>query len=254
MRAHGFQYDQNSESLVLQKVLNSQGSDVLGTWKAVTFVYSVFNDSELTMNCNILKYDNLDLVRFIQVNILCDLIKFYLVKSKYFSLKEFPKGAKGTAVPNTYQSVSSGFPTFKLEKSESHTLGYLSYGGMMAGNMQKLFGSFNDNFLIMNDGISGGPLVLFNTRDDALVISPMNEFMSASSKQSITERTLSFGVMSGVDEYPKEYACDFIVYYSANGINKVHIQNKFLFKFFFIFEFLSSGYGRLGKTTSNISQ
>lgn len=87
--------------------------------------------------------------------------------------------------------------------------------------MQKLFGSLNDRFLIMNDGISGGPLVLFNTKGDALVISPMNEFMSASSKQNVKERTMSFGVMSGVDEYPKNYACDFIAYYSENGINKV---------------------------------
>lgn len=80
MRAHGFQYDQNSGGLVLQKVLNLQGSDVLGSWKAITFVYSLFNDSQLTMNCNILKYDNLNLVRFIQVNILSNLSVYFLNK------------------------------------------------------------------------------------------------------------------------------------------------------------------------------
>lgn len=67
MRANNAKYDTYSKSLMLKGIQNSQGTDKLGNWKAVTFIYTLNNDTSITMNCNILIYDNLHLVRFIQV-------------------------------------------------------------------------------------------------------------------------------------------------------------------------------------------
>ena len=67
MWSKNVQYDTNSKSLILQNVSSSEGSDVLGKWKASTFVYTLHNESAIKMNCVIIKYNDLNLVRFVQV-------------------------------------------------------------------------------------------------------------------------------------------------------------------------------------------
>lgn len=89
--------------------------------------------------------------------------------------------------------------------------------------MEKLFGKWNSLTMSINDGIAGGPLILFNpaTRD-TLVISQMSEFMTTSMKHNqLFGGSLSYGIMGGIDEIPANYAVDFLVYYSDKGINKV---------------------------------
>lgn len=199
MRSKNAQYDTNSKTLVLQNVLKTEGTDILGDWKASTFVYSLNNEPSIMMNCNIIKYNDLNIVRFIQ---------------------EFPNGSIETAVPNTYHQVSTSFPSFKIKKIENETIGYLSFGGMMAGDMEKTFGDWTEWFPSLNSGPSAGPLILFNTEGDSLVISQMNEFMATSAYHNFKESSYHWGIMSGVNEIPEYFSCDFIVYYSDNGINK----------------------------------
>lgn len=93
--------------------------------------------------------------------------------------------------------------------------------GMMAGDMEKLYGKWDDMAHI-NGGLSGGPLVLFNTLGDTLVISSMSQFMSTSMQQDRYEGgILDFGIMAGVDQVPAKFSADFVVFYSDKGINKV---------------------------------
>lgn len=82
----------------------------------------------------------------------------------------------------------------------------------------------------VNDGIKGGPLILFNSNGDSVVLSSMSNFMSAS-MEYVPENGgyVNFGVMGSATSITENYQVDFIVYYSDRGINKV---KKKLKKFF----------------------
>ncbi len=77
--------------------------------------------------------------------------------------------------------------------------------------------------LHINDGIAGGPLIIFNPITlDTLIISQMTEFMVGSMRHNqLLGGSLSYGIMGGINEVPSNYSLDFLVYYSNNGINKV---------------------------------
>ena len=94
--------------------------------------------------------------------------------------------------------------------------------------MEKQFGNWNKPVRKINDGIAGGPLILFDPSGDTLIISQMSEFMSTSMHYSLLDASMSFGIMSGVDQVPPEFSADFMVYYSNEGINQVN--NTFLIK------------------------
>lgn len=90
--------------------------------------------------------------------------------------------------------------------------------------MEKLFGEWNNETAFINDGLSGGPLVLFNTNGSTIVISSMSNFMSASMKHDkLAKGTVDYGIMSGVDSIPNNYSIDFMVYYSDDGIKLVKL-------------------------------
>lgn len=123
----------------------------------------------------------------------------------------------------------SAFPTFDIRTSDESDLGYLSYGGMMGGDLEKLYGKWNSQLSMngqasamkINDGLTGGPLVLFKPSGDTLIVSQMSKFMSTSMQYEKYTGYLSYGIMGGVDTVPQNFSADFLVYYSANGINKV---------------------------------
>lgn len=87
--------------------------------------------------------------------------------------------------------------------------------------MEKLFGSLAEIWPNINTGPAAGPFVLFNPKGDSLVISQMNEFMASSTYYDYFRRIYSWGLLSGINQIPENYACDFIAYYSKDGINKV---------------------------------
>jgi hypothetical protein len=99
----------------------------------------------------------------------------------------------------------------------------------MEGDMEKQFGDWNKIIKRINDGIAGGPLILFNTYGDTLIISQMTEFMSTSMQYDRIKGSLNYGVMSGVDEIPPNYSAEFVIYYNRNGINKVIFKLLLLF-------------------------
>ena len=122
----------------------------------------------------------------------------------------------------------------------------------MAGDLEKVLGDLSERYPMLNSGASAGPLVVFNPKGDTLVLSQMSEFMSTSSYHDFVDKSYNFGIMSGVNEIPEKYACDFVVYYSGEGVNKVNRIRFYQFKFDFnIYFCLLKGYGRLGKTATD---
>ncbi len=95
----------------------------------------------------------------------------------------------------------------------------------MTGDMEKQFGRWDGLTMHINDGLAGGPLIIFNpVTKDTLIISQMSQFMVGSMKHNqFFGGTLSYGIMGGVDEIPSNFSIDFLVYYSNNGINKVKL-------------------------------
>jgi hypothetical protein len=76
LRANRFDYSNYDKSLILTKTTARSGSDILGQWQSVDFIYQLYDDSNTTMICSIITYLNNDLVRFIQVNMRKMLYKF----------------------------------------------------------------------------------------------------------------------------------------------------------------------------------
>ncbi len=70
MRHNNTRYDTYSKTLLLKSIKNLQGTDVLGNWKAVVFTYALNENPSVTMNCNILIYEEINMIRFIQVYII----------------------------------------------------------------------------------------------------------------------------------------------------------------------------------------
>ena len=71
------------------------------------------------------------------------------------------------------------------------------------------------------DGLESGPLVVFDNSSQVLIISPFNQFMSASLWHDKDGHTLHWGVMGKVYSIPKGFHYDTVIYYSNEGINKV---------------------------------
>ena len=70
-------------------------------------------------------------------------------------------------------------------------------------------------------GMWSGPIVLFDTSDNVIIISPFNHFMAASYYSDHQTKSLSWGIMGEVNDIPPDFLFETIVYYSNKGINKV---------------------------------
>ena len=79
----------------------------------------------------------------------------------------------------------------------------------------------------ITDGLSGGPVAVFDGSGDTLIISPASNFMAASNwhEQEGDKNRLVYGIMGGVDEVPVGTVVEFIVYYSSQGVNKVCVHH-----------------------------
>ncbi|KAK3742202.1 hypothetical protein RRG08_056560 [Elysia crispata] len=114
--------------------------------------------------------------------------------------------------------IISSFPSFGFQRNNTVALGYLAYGGYMAGWTKLSLDRWSKdaNF---TTGIEGGPLVLFDKGSNAMVISPLNEFMAASNKK-FQDQHISWGIMGLVDSVPSGYTADFIISFSDRGVNQ----------------------------------
>ncbi|GFR90870.1 non-lysosomal glucosylceramidase [Elysia marginata] len=114
--------------------------------------------------------------------------------------------------------IISSFPSFRFQPNTTANLGYLAYGNDMAGWVSLSLGRWSKDAKF-STGIQGGPLVLFDNSSNALVISPLSNFMSASNKKFGGEH-LSWGIMGLVDRVPAGHTTDFVVSFSNRGVNQ----------------------------------
>ena len=67
MRANGALYDNYEKSLNLTSTWAQSGADQLGSWQSINYHYQVYNDLDVIMDCSLITYNDIDLVRFKQV-------------------------------------------------------------------------------------------------------------------------------------------------------------------------------------------
>ncbi|KAI8778763.1 hypothetical protein BgiBS90_019745 [Biomphalaria glabrata] len=127
-------------------------------------------------------------------------------------IQRFPQGLQGASTD--VQKVISKFPTFQLHDPDT-PLGYLSFGGLMLGDMNKKVGRWGPKALI-NDGLESGPLTLFDKTGNAMLIAPYTNFMAASMLQDGSH--VNWGIMGGVDSLPAGFEYKTLAFCSQNGI------------------------------------
>ncbi|XP_053380271.1 uncharacterized protein LOC123527425 [Mercenaria mercenaria] len=190
-------YNSSDGTLKLVQSSATSGTDKIGQWQSTMFLYETNDAAAVQFTAIIKTYQQLPIIIFQQ----------------YFN-----DGATW-AQASTYESLCGGFPGFKME-GDPGKLGFLSFGGLMFGDTNKHIGSWSNQTSTINDGITGGPLALFDQDGRTLVISPFNNFMSASFLHDQNKGGNYYGgIMGGVSTIPAKYHQDFIMYY-GKGINK----------------------------------
>ncbi len=71
------------------------------------------------------------------------------------------------------------------------------------------------------DGLSSGPLLLFDMHGNVIIISSFNNFMAASFSHDDKSGVIGWGIMGDVDRVPQGYNLETIMFYGSEGINKV---------------------------------
>ncbi|XP_048777941.2 uncharacterized protein LOC125681766 isoform X2 [Ostrea edulis] len=128
-----------------------------------------------------------------------------------------------------FNQTSAGFPSFQVQAA-SKTLGYLNLGGKMVGDYNKQLGIFGANTPKMTDGMAGGPLAVFDTDGNTILISPYDNFMVTSMwHDKAPGGTINWGIMGGVDSIPKTYYVKTVAV-AASGINKAFQEYGSLLK------------------------
>ena len=80
---------------------------------------------------------------------------------------------------------------------------------------------YDSNTPKMTDGMKSGPLVVFDSDANTILVAPFDNFMSISMwHDGAPGGTINWGVMGGVDYIPKDYSVK-IVAIAATGIKKV---------------------------------
>ena len=80
---------------------------------------------------------------------------------------------------------------------------------------------YDSNTPKMTDGMKSGPLVVFDSDANTILVAPFDNFMSVSMwHDGAPGGTINWGVMGGVDYIPKDYSVK-IVAIAATGIKKV---------------------------------
>ena len=72
-------------------------------------------------------------------------------------------------------------------------------------------------------GLDSGPLVLFNTGSDALVISSFTSLMAGSAVYNNSQQIATWGLLGRATKIPLDFEYSVIIYYSNRGISKVDL-------------------------------
>ncbi|KAL3880433.1 hypothetical protein ACJMK2_032671 [Sinanodonta woodiana] len=195
------------QGLKLVETDGVSGVDKLGNWNGLTFQYLV-PSINASFHATIKVYDN-----------------FVVFAQKFIT------PVQGTT-SGEFDSVISSFPSFGVGSGNT-SLGYVSFGGNMVGDTHMKWGKFKSPDATLNYGIIGGPLVLFDSGSDAIIIAPFNQFMAASLYHDVTGNSVHWGIMGGVNSVPKDYVYETILFYSPDGVNRAFSEFGRLMKFYY---------------------
>ncbi|KAK6196067.1 hypothetical protein SNE40_001362 [Patella caerulea] len=189
----GKKYSLADQSLKINQSVQLSGYDNLGRWQKTCWPFVIINNHVTTC------------------------FKTYTTPALPFVIfeQQYLNATNGTSTGDN-NSVIAGFPSFQMPQDEGQ-LGFMHFAGSMAGDTSKSFGRWN-NKAKLRTGIIGGPLVLFDSGENVLVISPFNQFMAASSYSD--GHSYSYGVMGGVDYVPANFVLQTVLMYRSAGINR----------------------------------
>ncbi|XP_064616875.1 uncharacterized protein LOC135480876 [Liolophura sinensis] len=184
-------------SLILINTMDVIGTDNLGKWKASNFHY-VAGSTQIMAG-----------------------IKQYTDPYRpcvIFSQTYLYEGRNTSA--SSENAVIGGFPGFNVE-GQKGDLGYLSYGGMMVADTDKVIGLWHNTTVNIEDGLEGGPIAIYDKHGNVVIISPFSQFMAASNwHDGVLGGSVYWGIMGDVDRVPAGFTMETIVYYGNAGINK----------------------------------
>ena len=93
-----------------------------------------------------------------------------------------------------------------------------------------IFSRYTNTTDNINDGINFGPLSIFNERGNAIVVVPLDNFMSASMwHEGKPGGHLGWGIMGGVNEIPADFKFTVGIFYS-DSINGVSSRLCYLYR------------------------
>lgn len=153
----------------------------------------------------------------------------YLGSNTYQFFQHFGQEFTGTALPGKAEhaaidGVASWFPAFQVPSSGNSStsldddgpdLGILYYSGTFSGQYYDIR-PFRAPLNKLASAIDSGPVVLFSQKC-ALVLSPSDNFMSASVHYNKAKTEFGFGVLGSVTSIPKGFRTGFIA--SASPID-----------------------------------
>ncbi|CAF1261231.1 unnamed protein product [Rotaria sordida] len=201
-------YSTEDNSLILTNVTVAEGDDPnLGGWNQTTLTYDlVSNQTSTSISAHIRQWN--------------------IISAFTFHL-ETGDNALTDRIALDMEQVRTVFPSFYIEKIDMNDQrGFFTFEGLMSGETGKHAGNWNASSRVINSGMQGGPVVLFNLtqrgEDDVLVLSPFSHFMATSLTQrnKILDSILEYGIIGSMSSIPANYTHSMIVFYSQNGINE----------------------------------
>ncbi|CAF2054431.1 unnamed protein product [Rotaria magnacalcarata] len=201
-------FTSKNQSLHLIDSIFKQGYDVLlGEWNETILIYN-FNLNRTSINITgaIRQWKLIPAINFYFHNDFIDLNNDILLNC---------------------DQVRTVFPSFYIEKiDQDDHRAYLTFGGMMMGELEKHAGLWNNQSKFLKIGMSGGPLIIFDSteygQNDSIIISPLSEFMSTS--LSVNKHILEYGFIGSIKSIPRNSTNSLIIYYSSDGINHLMEQ------------------------------
>ncbi|ESO98844.1 hypothetical protein LOTGIDRAFT_231208 [Lottia gigantea] len=194
-------FNHRNNTFIITDTKRDTLTDHMGTWDVTKYVYFAENTP---IEFSIRKHPSLPVAIFSQ--------KFVVDM---------------TVTADIVNRTISGFPNFDVSFFSKN--GYLSFGGDWSGHVLGRAGKFVANSANIFDGLTGtGPISVFDDSGNAIVFSPLNNFMTASSyfwqQRYYMQGALHFGVSNDIKFIPAGYEQHFVMYYSPDGVNQAFIE------------------------------
>ncbi|CAF1333687.1 unnamed protein product [Rotaria magnacalcarata] len=203
-------FTSKNQSLHLIDSIFKQDYDVLlGDWNETILIYNFnLNRTSINITGTIRQWKLIPAIKFCFHNDFIDLNNDILLNC---------------------DQVRTVFPSFYIEKiDQDDHRAYLTFGGkrMMMGELEKHAGLWNNQSKFLKIGMSGDPLIIFDSteygQNDSIIISPLSEFMSTS--LSVNKHILEYGFIGSIKSIPRNSTNSLIIYYSSDGINHLMEQ------------------------------